>query len=571
MRVVMTTEKPSRRDFSVSTMGNRDEKQENCWRLLKNPKFEARNSKQYRNSNVQNSKRQCFLMFFSCLVHLNLFRNSIFGFRIWVTGIIRFNGKFSRLGLAAACVVVLMLAIGLTGGCAVGPNFKKPVMDMPGGFLGQGVVSQQMTVADYPWWDVFDDDILHDLVRTALTNNYDLRIAIKRVEESRAIAAQSLAQFFPQVGYQGDLERSRKAFPGSLAEGAGETGNPLMLAASATWEVDLWGRIRRMNESARAQLAASNEARRGIMLTLVCNVAQAYFELLELDLELKIAKRTVVSFKGSLDIFSMRLAGGAASRLETSRAEAALTSTAAMIPDLERRIVIKENQIRLLLGRNPGQIPRNKTLLQQDRPPKVPAGLPSDLMRRRPDILEAEQTLRAANARIGVAIAECFPKIGLTSLFGGISPDLDSFNSDAMAWSIGGNLSGPIFQGGALLAQIRQARAQSEEAALIYESTVRTAFQDVANALTTSVKLEDIFVQQARCVQCYQEAVDVSRDRYIAGKASYFEVLEAQQQLFPAENNLAKTQLYRLAIIIQLYKVLGGGWNLPDEAWGNIP
>ena len=465
----------------------------------------------------------------------------------------------------------LLLAFLLAGGCALGPRFKTPAVDAPLGFLGQGVVSQQVTMADLPWWEVFADDTLRELVRTALTNNYDLRIAIKRVEAYQAMAAQSRAQFFPQIGYQGDLERSRNAFRGNASPAGGQTGNPLMLAASATWELDLWGRIRRLNEAAQAQLLATTENRRGIMLTVVCSVAQAYFELLELDLERGIAKRTTSSFEESLNIFSNRLAGGAASRLETSRAEAAAASTAAIIPDLERQIVIKENQINLLLGRNPGTVPRNTTLLRQDKPPEVPAGLPSDLLRQRPDIRAAEQTLRAANAQIGVAIAQCFPKIGLTTLFGRVSPDLDSFNSDAMAWSIGGNLAGPVFQGGALMAQIRQARAQSEEAAITYEQTVRTSFQDVANALITRIKLEDIFTQQVRCVRCYVDAVAVSRDRYIAGKASYYEVLEAQQQLFPAENNLAQTQLNRLTVVIQLYKALGGGWNLPDEKWGAAP
>ena len=477
----------------------------------------------------------------------------------------------------AAAPAGLLLAFLLTGGCAVGPRFKTPAVDAPLGFLGQGVTSapavagQQVTMADLPWWTVFEDDTLHELVRTALTNNYDLRIAIKRVEEYQALATQSRAQFFPQIGYQGDLERSRNAFRGNPAPGTGQTENPLMLAASATWELDLWGRIRRLNEAAQAQLLATTETRRGIMLTVVCNVAQAYFELLELDLELEIAKRTTISFEESLNIFSQKLAGGAASRLETARAEAAVAQTAAMIPDIERRIVIKENQINLLLGRNPGTVPRNTTLLRQGTPPKVPAGLPSDLLRRRPDILAAEQTLRAANAQIGVAIAQCFPKIGLTTLFGRVSPDLDSFNNEAKAWSIGGNLAGPIFQGGALMAQIRQARAQSEEAAITYEQTVRTSFQDVANALIARVKLEDVCTQQVRCVRCYADAVTVSRDRYIAGKASYYEVLEAQQQLFPAENNLAQTQLYRLTAVIQLYKALGGGWNLPDGEWGATP
>ncbi|MDD5678647.1 MAG: efflux transporter outer membrane subunit [Kiritimatiellae bacterium] len=468
-------------------------------------------------------------------------------------------------------VSLLILVAVLAGGCAMGPKFHTPAVDMPGGFLGQGVVSQQVTMADLPWWDVFADETLHKLIQTALTNNYDLRIAIKRVDEYQALAAQSRALFFPQIGYQGDVERGRNAYRGNASPGNGQTINPLMLTASATWELDLWGRIRKLDEAAQAQLLATTANRRGVMLTVVCSVAQAYFELLELDLEMAIAKRTTLSFEESLNIFSQKLAGGAASRLETSRAEAAVAQTAALIPDLERQIVIKENQINLLLGRNPGPIPRATTLLDQEAPPDIPAGLPSDLLRRRPDILATEQNLRAANAQIGAAIAQCFPKIGLTTLFGRVSSDLNSFNSDAMTWSIGGNLTGPIFQGGALLAQIRQARAQTEEQSLTYEQTVRTAFQDVANALVTRVKLEDVFTQQARCVRCYIDAVAVSRDRYLAGKASYYEVLEAQQQLFPAENNLALTQLYRMTAVIQLYKALGGGWNLPDEAWSAIP
>ncbi len=471
-----------------------------------------------------------------------------------------------------ARLITPCLGLALAGGCALGPRFKAPEMDVPAGFAepetaGRAPVAGEPALADLPWWEVFDDAVLQDLVRTALTNGYDLRMAVKRVESAQALAAQSRGKFFPQIGYAGDLERSRNAFDGNPVMGTGTAGNPVMLAGTAAWELDLWGRIRRLNEAARAQLAASEAARRGVMLTLVCNVAQSYFELLEIDLELEIAKRTAVSFQESLDLFSRKLAGGAASRLETARAEAALAFTAAAIPDLERRRTIKENEINLLLGRNPGPVLRRASLDAQDSPPDVPAGLPSDLLQRRPDILAAEQTLRAANAQIGVAIAQCFPKIGLTAVLGRISPDLDSFNSDAASWGLGGNLVGPLFQGGALLAQIRQARAQTEEQSLAYEQTVRTAFKEVADALVTRLKLEDVFAQQARCVRCYADAVVVSRERYLAGKAGYFEVLEAQQQLFPAENALAQTQLARLLAVIQLYKALGGGWNLPDAQW----
>jgi multidrug efflux system outer membrane protein len=338
--------------------------------------------------------------------------------------------------------------------------------------------------------------------------------------------------------------------------------------ASASWEADVWGRLRRENEAARAQYLGTEEARRGVMLSLVTDVAQAYFELLELDLQLQIARDTTQSFSQSLKLFNQRLEGGVASKLDTSRAAGALATAAASIPEIERQIAIKENQINVLLGNNPDSIPHTAKLLEQVVPPDIPAGLPSALLERRPDILTAEQQLRSANAQIGVATANFFPRIGLTALFGRASSPLSSLSSgQSTVWSIAGDVAGPIYQGGALRAQKRQSVAFWEQTKLQYEQTAQVAFQDVSNALVSRQKFEVIRDEQAHAVEAYRESVKVSFQRYVAGKASYFEVLDAQLELYPAENALAATELSRRTVIVQLYKALGGGWNLKDPDW----
>ena len=477
------------------------------------------------------------------------------------------TSRFTRRALpllAAAALIPALLA-----GCAMGPRYQRPAVDAPLAFTSQVAEARQASLADLPWWEVFRDERLQELIRAALTNNYDLRIAIQRVEQSREQAAQTRAQYMPQATYQGEIARAQNAYHDNPSPGTGKTGSPAFLYGSALWEIDLWGRVRRLNEAAFAQFLASEETRRGVRLSVVCEVAHAYFELLALDQQLAIARRTHTSFGESLRIFSEKLTQGAASRLETARAEAAQASTAATIPNLERQIAIKENQINLLLGRNPGPVPRTASLLNQPLPPEVPAGLPSDLMERRPDVRQAEQQLRAANAQIGVAMAAFFPKIGLTTVFGHASAELDDFNAGASrAWSVSANMTGPIFQGGALRAQYRADVSHRNELAVTYEQSVRNAFQEVANALVARAKLEEVCTQQARAVRCYTEAVTVSLERYGAGKAGYYEVLEAQQQLFPTENQLATIRLNRLLAVIQLYKALGGGWALNDGAAG---
>ena len=451
----------------------------------------------------------------------------------------------------------------LLNGCAIGPNYKRPAIDSPGNFRNASDTVSTESIANGPWWDVYKDDTLKGLIETALTNNYDLRIAVARMEQARAIAMQTRAQFLPQIGYEGEAARGRNSVLGNPSPTAkGAAGSSFLALFNASWEIDLWGRIRRLNESARAQFLASEEARRGVVLSLVGELAQAYFELLEVDEEYEIATRTTNSFAESLRIFSQRLEGGVVSKLETSRAEAALATTAAIVPELERRIVIKENQINVLLGRNPGPVPRSTTLLRQALPPEIPAGLPSELLERRPDIRRAEQLVRSANARVGVALGDFLPRIGLTALYGGVSSDLSAITSSgAGAWSVAANVAGPVFQGGRWYGQYQQSKADLQEAKLQYQQAALGAFHDVANALVSRQKLEAVRVQQSRAVAAYQEAVTVSTQRYIAGKASYYEVLEAQQQLFPAENSLAQTELNQLLTIVQLYKALGGGWT----------
>lgn len=493
---------------------------------------------------------------------------------------------------AGTAIFIALLAL-LLAGCAVGPDYTRPQMETPENFRNALTPAEQASLGDLPWWAIFQDETLQALISEALANNYDLRIAVARIEQSRQIAAQARSLFFPQVDYDGILHRGRNSSLGSPAPNIttkvpptpsgpvdatrstrgptqqANTTTSVLLDVAAVWEIDLWGRIRRLNEASFADFMASEDARRGVVVTLLSNVAQAYFELLELDLELEIAVRNTRSREDTLRIFTQRLEGGVASRLETSSARALVGTVAATIPDLERQIVLKENQINVLLGRNPGPIQRNSTLLEQASPPEIPAGLPSALLERRPDLREAEQNLRAANARIGVAEAEFFPKIGLTTLFGKVSPELSMFTGGITnMWGVAGTMTGPVFHGGALVAQYREAKAVWEEAKLRYEQTALNAFQEVSNALVNREKLEAVRVQQAVAVKSYEEAVDVSLKRYVAGKASYYEVLQNQQSLFPAETTLARTELGQLVAIVQLYKALGGGWRENERVAG---
>jgi multidrug efflux system outer membrane protein len=457
------------------------------------------------------------------------------------------------LVFGAWCLVFL-------GGCAVGPNYKRPVIDSPASFRS-GNEATDTAFTELNWWQVYEDATLQALIREALTNNYDLRIAMARVEQARALAMQARSQFVPSVNYNGTVSRGRNDVFGSAFPNNAATLNSGVATLNAFWEVDLWGRVRRLNESARAQLLASVEARHGVWLSLLSDVATAYLQLLELDQELEIASRTTNSFAESLRIFSQRVEGGTASALQSARAEAALDDAAATVPAIRERISATENQLCVLLGRNPGPIARPASLLTQEVP-EIPAGLPSALLERRPDVREAEQLLHSANAQVGESLAEFFPRIGLTALLGKVSPELSGFTlGSANAWGVAAEGTGPLFEGGRLVGQYRQTKAAQKEFELRYRQTILNAFREVSDTLVSRAQLAEIRDHLAHEVTALETAVKLSSERYVAGKADYYEVLEAQQQLFPAQLNLARTQRDQLLAVVTLYKTLGGGWQ----------
>jgi multidrug efflux system outer membrane protein len=468
---------------------------------------------------------------------------------------------------------IAALALLLLSGCAIGPNYHRPGADIPQQFNYSLNAGQSNSLADLPWWQIFNDPTLTNLIQLALTNNYDIRIATARVEQARALAQQARSPLLPQVGYDVNSYRGKNASQGGPnPAGNGATTGSTAAVVNAAWEIDLWGRLRRLNEAARAQFLASEDARRGVRLSLIAEVARDYFQLLELDAEVEIARRTTNSFGESLTLFQQRLGGGVASKLEADQAEGALADVAATVPDLEQRIRLQENQLKVLLGQGSGSVPRGAPLTAQTVPPGVPAGLPAALLERRPDIRQAEQQLRAANAQVGVTMGNFLPKIGLTALFGGASPELSALTAPgSRVWSAGVDASGPLFQGGLLQGQYRQARAFWEEARLQYQQTILQAFHEVSGQLYTRQKYEEARLQRVRSVTAYQDAVLVATERYRAGHANYLDILEAQQRLFPDENALARTQLDQLLIIVSLYKSLGGGWNLEDETISKSP
>jgi multidrug efflux system outer membrane protein len=461
------------------------------------------------------------------------------------------------------CVTTVSLV-----GCAVGPNYKRPEVNTPANFRDAAPQVSTNSLADLPWWSVFKDPVLQDLIQVALTNNYDLRIILTRVDQARAIQAQARSQFLPQVGYEAEANRGRNEFLGTPVPNGGRTGNSHIGGFEALWEIDLWGRVRRMNEAARANYIATQEGRRNVMISLVSGVARAYFELLELDEQLVIAQRTRDSYERTLKLFSDQHAGGLASKLEVSRAELALRTVTATVPEIERQIALKENEINTLLGRNPGPIARTSTLLAQEMPVAIPVGLPSTLLERRPDVRAAEQQVRAANAGIGVAVGDFFPRIGLTTFYGGTSTEFDNLlKSEANIWSAAATAAGPVFTGGRLTGRYRQTKAAFEQAKLSYQQTALSAFREVSDALISHRRFEDERVEQSQAVGAGREAVELATVRYKEGKASYYEVLEAQQQLFPAENTLSRIEAARRLAVIQLYQALGGGWSLKDSEW----
>jgi outer membrane protein, multidrug efflux system len=459
-------------------------------------------------------------------------------------------------------LLVPCLAAALLVGCAVGPDYKQPTLVVPEKYREvEGPPTPGESLADLQWWESFGDPTLKGLIDEALLHGYDVRIAASRVDESRARAGIAKSQFFPQIGYGGDVSRrliSTEVVPGST------TNNLVSANVNFGWELDLWGRIRRLNESAKAQYLATEEARRGVVLSLVSEVATTYFTLRALDEQLEISKSTVGSFEEQYKLYDLKLKGGAASSIQTTYASAAVGQVASAVPEIERQIEATENRLCLLLGRNPGPIPRGGVLWAQAPPPKIPAGLPSDLLKRRPDILQAEQQLIAANADVGVATANFFPSISLTGLFGGISADVSNLFGTGKTWSIAAGLVGPLFQGGRLRAEYEVSVARWEQAKAQYEQTVTGAFAETTTVLYAREKIAASMFQLRRTVRDYQEMVRLANIRYDAGVSDYFEVLYAMQLLYPAQLRLVTAQLDLAADYVNIYKALGGGWSQPE-------
>ncbi len=456
--------------------------------------------------------------------------------------------------------IALLVVCSLCSGCLVGPKYKRPTATAPDKFYTE-TSANAASIADLPWWEVFKDPQLQSLIQEALKNNYDVRIAAARIEQSRQQVAIAHSLFYPQLSYGADITGRRA--PGTVS------GTYYGYNFPVSWEIDFWGRIRRINEEQRALLLASEEGRRVIFLDLVTEVAQAYFELRALDAELLIARNTSGSFQSTYDLFNKKFEGGAASALDTSRAEGALANVNAQIPDLERQIVAKENQISLLLGHNPGPIARGAELHDQNDMDEVPAGLPSTLMERRPDVRQAEQQLIAANAEIGVQRANYFPVIGLSAAFGASSTALSQLAASGITWGLGGVANGPIYTGGRLKAQVRAAYAARDEAELTWQKTLTSAFGEVSTALNAHLKFAESLKEETRSVNAYRESVRLSTIRYDSGFASYFEILDAQLQLFPAETTRVNLELQRKTALVNIYRALGGGWKLGDSDWPN--
>lgn len=448
----------------------------------------------------------------------------------------------------------------IIAGCAVGPNYKRPQTDTPSAFRGEPEASTN-SLGDLPWWNVFKDDALQELIRAALTNNYDVRIAVTRVVQAQAIVSEQRSQLFPQLNYTGGVAREKNSANGFLVNNT-NTVNYFAAGATASWDIDLWGRIRRMTESARAQYLASREAQRDVRISIISQTAQAYFQLLALDADLRIEEEATNAFGQALELFQQQLRYGVASRLETSAAQANEATAAAQIPDLLRQIALQEDLINVLLGRYRGPVRRNDSSLEKLVFPEVPAGLPSALLERRPDIREAEQQLRAANAQVGVAVANFFPDLSLTGLFGQVSPELSTFTSGAAnAWNFGANVAGPLFRAGSLKSQYRQAIAAREQYLLQYQQAVLTGFREVSDALISRGYYAEARAADEQAVAAYKEAVQVVIQRYRLGQSSYYEVLQELQQLYPAENALVAAGLNQFLTTVQLYQALGGGWD----------
>ena len=467
--------------------------------------------------------------------------------------------------------IVIVMTILLLGGCAIGPDYRKPETASPPAWMVD--MQQAKDTANTLWWGQFNDPALNDLIDTALRENYDLRIATARVEEYYGRYGATRADLFPQIGYGASANRTQVSEKSVLAgtPGAGTPHNIYQAQFSASWEIDLWGKVRRATEAAQADLMSAEDFRSGVILSLVTSVATAYVDLRSLDQQLEIAQQTAKSREESVKLFEIRFKGGNISEMELSQVKSEYYVALAAIPDLEKRVRQQENLINLLLGRNPGPIVRGK-IINEIALPILPAGLPSDLLARRPDIRQAEQQLIAANARIGVAKAQYFPSISLTGFFGSASTELsDLFTGPAGAWSYAGMLAGPIFTAGKIKGSVKAAQAIQQEALFGYEQAIRNGFREFEDALIDQDRTRVQLDAQAKQVAVLATYARLARLRNENGYTSYIEVLDAERSLFNGQLSYAQTQDTLLRALVNVYKAMGGGWVVEADKLSQQP
>ncbi|WP_455388880.1 efflux transporter outer membrane subunit [Petrachloros mirabilis] len=444
--------------------------------------------------------------------------------------------------------------------CAMGPDYSRPDIPTADSFRMAEEAKDLPSLANTPWWELYKDEELQRLIRIALDENKDLKRAVAMVEEYEARALVAKTDFAPQM----TATANAPAFGNT--RNIGFPGFPNIFnyyaQGNLAWELDVWGRIRRSNEATLGDLLAREENRRALILQIVGGVAQAYFDLRQLDMQLEIAKRTLLAWEESVRISQARLRQGLISRLDVDGFEAERESAAARIAELTRQTVQKENELSVLLGRNPSQIARGRTLIEQTMPPVVPAGLPSELLQRRPDIVQAEQSLAAATARIGMAKADRFPKLSVTGVLGVASPQLSRLVANDTYFGVAGaGLTGPLFNAQILGFQQKAAEAQAKQAVAQYEQTILVAFREVEDALVGVSTAREQAAAQERQVNALRSGLHLANLRYKGGLANYLDVLIAQRSLFDAELSLAATRRLHLVSVVQLYKALGGGWS----------
>lgn len=455
--------------------------------------------------------------------------------------------------------ICFLLACGLLSGCMVGPDYVRPEIDAPDRF--RFAESETREVANALWWKQFEDSELDRLIATALAENYDVRIAAARVEEFYGALGATRSGLFPQAGAEAVAGRDRVPASGVT--------DSVRVDAFASWEIDVFGRLRRLTEASRADLLASEEGRRFAVLSLTSAVASTYIALRTLDAQLEIARRTLTSREGALRIFEARHRRGATSEIELSQAQSEYAVALATIPPLEQQQAQVENALSVILGRNPGPIPRGKSV-EEMKLPAVPEGLPSEILERRPDLRQAELNLVGANARIGAAKALYFPSISLTGLFGSASDSIDNlFTGPAELWSYAGAVTGPIFTGGGIAGQVNIAEARQQQALFAYERAIRVAFQEVEDALIAGQKSREGLAAQELRVDALRTYARLANLRFDNGYSGYLEVLDAERSLFNAELDYTRVKSDTYFALIDLYKSMGGGWVV--EASGMAP